>query len=55
MAFQREIGVYGPYYNEENEYAICYTVPIKRGGAAAGAISMKKDGYVFCQLIADRA
>lgn len=50
-AFEGETSVYGPYYNEENEYVVCYSAPVKRNGHIIGALSMEKDGYFFCQLI----
>ncbi len=45
--------VYGPYFNEENEYVVCYTAPVYQNGAVAGALSLEKDGYRFCELIRD--
>lgn len=50
-AFHGETTVYGPYFNEEEEYVVCYTVPVTRGGEVVGALSMEKDGYRFCELI----
>ena len=50
-AFQGESGVYGPYYNEENEYVVCYTAPVVRQGKVVGVLSAEKDGYRFCRLI----
>lgn len=48
-----EKAVYGPYFNEENEYVVCYTAPVYRDGAVIGALSLEKDGYRFCELIRD--
>lgn len=44
-------GVYGPYYNEEDEFVVCYTAPVWEGDKVAGALSVEKDGYRFCRLI----
>ncbi|BDF71004.1 hypothetical protein CE91St41_17690 [Oscillospiraceae bacterium] len=46
-----ETAVYGPYFNEENEYVVCYTAPVTRDGAIVGALSVEKDGFRFCELI----
>lgn len=50
-AFNGESSIYGPYFNEENDYLICYTAPVIRGGNTVGVISIEKDGYHFCELI----
>lgn len=50
-AFGGETAVYGPYYNEEQEFVICYSAPIKRAGKVVGALCVEKDGYHFCDLI----
>lgn len=50
-AFAGEVAVYGPYFNEENEYVVCYTAPIKEGDTVLGVLSVEKDGYLFCRLI----
>lgn len=50
-AFGGEIAVYGPYYNEENEFVICYSAPVRQNGRIVGVLSMEKDGYKFCELI----
>ena len=50
-AFGGEIAVYGPYYNEEQEYVICYSAPIVRAGKIVGVLSIEKDGYRFSDLI----
>lgn len=49
-AFDGEVSVYGPYYNDE-EYIVCYSAPIKRNGEIIGVLSIEKDGYLFCELI----
>lgn len=46
-----EAALYGPYFNEEGEYVVCYTAPVMRGGSVAGALSLERDGYRFCELI----
>lgn len=50
-AFDGETAVYGPYFNEENEYVICYSAPVKKSGDIIGVLSVEKDGYRFCELI----
>lgn len=50
-AYHGAISVYGPYYNKEQEYVICYSAPIKRAGKIVGVLSIEKDGYYFCDLI----
>lgn len=51
QAFQGETAVYGPYFNDEDEYVICYSAPVVRDGQVAGVLSVEKDGYYFCSLI----
>lgn len=46
-----EVAVFGPYFNEENEYVVCYTAPVIKDGEIVGALSVEKDGYRFCDLI----
>lgn len=50
-ALAGETAIYGPYFNEEKEFVICYTAPVRRGGAIIGALSIEKDAYRFCRLI----
>lgn len=50
-AFKGDIGVYGPYFNEENEYVICYSAPVKKNYEIVGAVSIEIDGYIFCDVI----
>lgn len=45
--------VYGPYYNEEQEYVVCYSAPVWRDGNIVGVLSIEKDGYRFCEVIKD--
>lgn len=52
-AFGGETAVYGPYFNEKNEYVICYSAPVMRNGEIVGVLSIEKDGYYFCDLIKD--
>lgn len=52
-AFHGETGIYGPYFNEEDEFVICYTAPVRRNGEVAGVLSIEKDGYRFCEIIGD--
>lgn len=46
-----ETTVYGPYFNEENEYVVCYSAPVKKNGNIVGVASIEKNGYRFCNLI----
>lgn len=50
-AFLGQVSVYGPYFNEENEYVVCYSAPVKQGDEIVGVLSIEKDGYLFCELI----
>ena len=50
-ALSGETAVYGPYFNEEGEYVVCYTAPVTRDGKIVGALSVEKDGFRFCELI----
>lgn len=52
-ALDGETVVYGPYFNEENKYVVCYTAPVVRKNKIAGVLSIEKDGYYFCNLIKD--
>lgn len=51
QAWNGESAVYGPYFNEEDEYVICYSTPVYRDGAVCGVLSVEKDGYRLCELI----
>lgn len=50
-AWRGETAVYGPYYNEEQEYVVCYSAPIRREDKIVGVLSVEKDGYSYCELI----
>ena len=50
-ALAGEVAVYGPYFNEEEEYVVCYTAPVKQDNKIVGALSVEKDGFRFCELI----
>lgn len=50
-AFTGQIAVYGPYYNEEDEFVVCYSAPVKVNNKIVGILSVEKDGYQFCKLI----
>lgn len=52
-AFSGKTEVYGPYFNEENEYVVRYSAPIIRGDDIVGVLSVEKDGYRFCEIIKD--
>lgn len=51
MAFSGETAIYGPYFNEEDEFVICYSAPVREKGDVVGVLSIEKDGYRFCDLI----
>lgn len=51
LAYEGEIAIYGPYFNEEDEYVVCYSAPIKQGNNIVGVLSIERDGYQFCDLI----
>lgn len=50
-AWTGKISIYGPYYNEEQEYVICFSAPIIQNDQVVGVLSVEKDGYYFCDLI----
>lgn len=50
-ALAGEVTLHGPYFNEENEFVIRYSAPVRRNGNIVGAVSVEKDGYRFCELI----
>ena len=50
-AYQNEIALYGPYYNEYKEYVICYSAPVKQNGKIVGVLSVEKDAYQLSELI----
>lgn len=50
-AFSGETGIYGPYFNEENKFVICYSAPVIREGKITGVLSIEKDGYYLSSLI----
>lgn len=37
-AFSGKTSVYGPYFNEDNEYVICYSAPVVQDGKVAGVL-----------------
>lgn len=51
QAFQGEVAIYGPYFNEKNEYVVYYSAPVKVNDEIVGVLSLEKDGYKFCELI----
>ena len=52
-AMEGTSAVYGPYFNEDQEYVICYSAPVIRDGKIIGVIGLEKDGYYFSSLIKD--
>lgn len=50
-AFAGETAVYGPYFNEENEFVVCYSAPVRQGDNIIGVLCVEKNGYQFCELI----
>lgn len=50
-AYGGETAVYGPYFNEDNEYIICYAAPVRKNGEIVGVLSIEKDGYCFNEVI----
>lgn len=51
QAFAGTTAFYGPYFNEEEEYVICYSAPVYQGDQIVGVLSIEKDGYYFSSLI----
>lgn len=52
-ALRGKASIEGPKFNEDGEFIISYTAPVRQGGRVVGALSGEKDGYIFCTLIAD--
>lgn len=50
-AMQGKVSIYGPYFNEENEFVVCYSAPIIKNGQINGVLSIEKDGYKFSEVI----
>ncbi len=50
-AFSGETTLYGPYFNEEKEFVVCYSTPVIRDEEIIGVLSIEKDGYYFSELI----
>lgn len=50
-ALRGEVAIFGPYFNEDKEYVICYSAPVKVNDEIVGVLSLEKDGYRFCELI----
>lgn len=52
-AYDGNTSLYGPYFNEDGEYVVCYSAPVFQNNEVAGVLSIEKDGYFFCELIKD--
>lgn len=52
-ALQGKAAVYGPRFNADGEYVVCYSAPVLRGGEIMGAVCVEKDAYLFSRLIKD--
>ncbi len=52
-ALSGKASIEGPKFNEDGEFIISYTAPVRHGEQVIGALSGEKDGYIFCTLIAD--
>lgn len=50
-AFLGSISMYGPYFNEENEFIVSFSAPVKQNQEVLGVLSIEFDGYLFCDLI----
>lgn len=50
-AFTGEVALYGPFFNDEPEFVVCYSAPIKENNEIIGVLSIEKDGYIFSDLI----
>lgn len=50
-AFSGKYAVYGPYFDTDGQYLVCYTAPVVRDGKIAGVLCAEKDGYYFSRLI----
>lgn len=52
-ALSGKASIEGPKFNQDGEFIISYTAPVRQGGRVVGALSGEKDGYIFCRLIAN--
>lgn len=50
-AFLGSVSMYGPYFNEDNEYIVSFSAPVKQNQEVLGVLSIEFDGYLFCDLI----
>lgn len=50
-ALEGKTSIYGPYFDEENEYVISYSSPVWQDGNILGVLSLEKDGYSLSRLI----
>lgn len=50
-AYRGNPASYGPYFNENKEYVICYSTPVIYDNKIIGVLSIEKDGYYFSSLI----
>lgn len=51
--FRGEKTIYGPYFNEKNEYLICYTAPVYQKNAVTGVVTLEKDAFKLSDIIKD--
>lgn len=52
QALSGEVSVHGPSFNEENNYLISYSAPVRNGDEIIGVLTADIDGYIFCDIIA---
>lgn len=52
-AFNDKVSVYGPYFDDHNEYILSYTAPVYQDGMIIGALTIEKDAYLLSDLIKD--
>lgn len=51
--YEGKTTVYGPYFNENGEYLICYTAPVYKNDKVIGVVTIEKDAYKLSEIIKD--
>lgn len=52
-AYKGQSAVYGPYFNQNKDFVICYSSPVRQNNEIIGVLTIEKDAYKFCDLIKD--
>lgn len=49
--YEGKTTVYGPYFNEKDEFIICYTAPVYKNNTIIGVVTIEKDAYKLSEII----